>query len=417
MAPEIMFMLLYRVYISKDRFVLESDLHRRMLGIVTMFTWLGKGETLRDYSKLLRNIFPALTRLDTERFWSWETVQRAKLEYEEQQVLLDVLSKKQFTKKINNLLNIRGNSKQAEIDRLGTELNFFKKLAFEKDLLLFCQRKFLYKYFDEKMFMLDDTNMPFDYDHLFPQSYIKRKKGIRKTLKDWYNSIGNLRAWPYEMNKGDSDRPPYEKLKDKNVLRMSCCSNEWKNNTIDSSNTKSKWIEVYKLIMKRNLNLCKTWYDEFLIDNLLTKHKKINLLEYLDNRKWEKEKIEDWDNFYQYNFTDNICMTIAYDNEYFLYDEGIEFSLIEEFNNNESKLYHVYNHLNKNDLYQKDEDDESFYIYNYFILLSTSKHSIKMLLEDINNWLKGLGTLTLNNKTLSLSEIFKESIKKEFRPE
>lgn len=421
MAPEMMFMLLYRVYISKDRFDLESDLHRQMLGIITMFTWLGKGETLRDYSKLLRNIFPALTRLDTERFWSWETVQRAKLEYDEQQVLLDVLSKKQFMEKINNLLEIKPNSKQAEIERLGTELNFFKKLAFEKDLLLFCQRKFLYEYFDEKIFMLDDTNMPFDYDHLFPQSYIRRKKGIRKTLKDWYNSIGNLRAWPYEMNKSDSDRPPYEKLKDKlddkNVLKISCCSNEWKNNTIDSSNIKSKWIDVYKLIMKRNLNLCKTWYDEFLIDNLVRKQEEINLLECFYNKKWKKKKTEDWDNFYQYNITDNICMTIAYDNDYFLHDEGIEFSLIEEFNNNESNLYHVYNHLNKTNLYQKAEDDESFYIYNYFTLLSMSKHSIKMLLEDINNWLKGLGTLTLNNKTLSLSEIFKESIKKEFRPE
>ena len=67
-APEIMFMLMYRIMINGDRFKLNSSVHRRMLGIITMFLWLGKGERLRDYSKLLDNIYPAMVKLKKQDY-------------------------------------------------------------------------------------------------------------------------------------------------------------------------------------------------------------------------------------------------------------------------------------------------------------------------------------------------------------
>ena len=142
------------------------------------------------------------------------------------------------------------------------ELNFFKKLAFNKDLLLFCQRRFLDKEFDKKIFMLDDTNIPFDYDHLFPQSYIKNKKGIKKkkTLKDWYNSIGNLRAWPYDKNKKDSDKPPYEKLKD-SFLEDSCCSKKWIKEKIKKDEIKEYILDLFNN-KREELNEFIKDYDE-----------------------------------------------------------------------------------------------------------------------------------------------------------
>ena len=161
-----------------------------MLGIITMFLWLGKGERLRDYSKLLDNIYPAMVKLKKqERFWSWETVQRAQIENNDKLVLPELLKSNELNDKSKKLLkelsklSKSSRSKDAKLDNLLNrlaELNFFKKLAFNKDLLLFCQRRFLDKEFDKKIFMLDDTNIPFDYDHLFPQSYIKNKKGIKK---------------------------------------------------------------------------------------------------------------------------------------------------------------------------------------------------------------------------------------------
>ena len=50
-APEIMFMLLYRILFLGDRFD-NTKLHRRMLGVITLFIWLGKGDKQRDHAKL-----------------------------------------------------------------------------------------------------------------------------------------------------------------------------------------------------------------------------------------------------------------------------------------------------------------------------------------------------------------------------
>jgi len=80
-APEIIFMVLYRLLIKKDRIDFETEpvLHKKMLGMITLFFWLGKGEKQRDHAKLLSNIWPCAKTLRKELFWSSSTVQRAML--------------------------------------------------------------------------------------------------------------------------------------------------------------------------------------------------------------------------------------------------------------------------------------------------------------------------------------------------
>lgn len=88
-------------------------------------------------------------------------------------------------------------------------------------ILLFAQRKWLDNWFPHfnpalPEFM-EDKNRPWDYDHIHPQSYLRSDggntlRGIPQVIKDWHGSIGNLRAWPLEINRSDGDSTPELKL-------------------------------------------------------------------------------------------------------------------------------------------------------------------------------------------------------------
>ncbi|MFC5460169.1 GmrSD restriction endonuclease domain-containing protein [Massilia niabensis] len=88
-------------------------------------------------------------------------------------------------------------------------------------ILLFAQRKWLANWFPHfnpalPEFM-EDKNRPWDYDHIHPQSYLRSEggnalRGMPQVIKDWHGSIGNLRAWPLEINRSDSDSTPELKL-------------------------------------------------------------------------------------------------------------------------------------------------------------------------------------------------------------
>lgn len=78
-APEIMFLFLYRLMIQRDIFEFNTRLTRRMIGMISLFMWLGKGENQRDHAKLLWNCWPCAKIFKMEIFWSSSTVQRALL--------------------------------------------------------------------------------------------------------------------------------------------------------------------------------------------------------------------------------------------------------------------------------------------------------------------------------------------------
>ncbi|MBK9412026.1 MAG: hypothetical protein IPN61_01150 [Bacteroidetes bacterium] len=67
-APEVMLMYLHRLLNYGDRFNFNSEVHRKMIGIVTLFMWFGKGVKQRDHSKLIANIWPGAKDLDQNYF-------------------------------------------------------------------------------------------------------------------------------------------------------------------------------------------------------------------------------------------------------------------------------------------------------------------------------------------------------------
>jgi hypothetical protein len=326
-APEIAFLILYRIYIKEDRFETTSLLHKNFLGIITLFMWLGKGERKKDHSKLLRNIWPAAINLNGDLFWSTSTVKRAMLND-----VLPAIPSFGKSRDPKRLYKIKSYAYRKDSDlfyKYSQETGydrFIDQMFDNRDLILYAQRDFLSKIFNLRDYYLEDTNQPFDWDHISPRKYTL-KRGIPTIFNKWYGSIGNFRAWPFSLNRSDQDVFPAKKFNpisdkwntnkekiefdidtnrwsdfvakhphliksiselDEKLLKWSFCKSNW--SKIEISDLRKDWQCVFEAIRDRSLDILKEWYENFNIENLIPqKEVAANnlLLGELNQRKWE----------------------------------------------------------------------------------------------------------------------------------
>ncbi|WDN90512.1 hypothetical protein BuS5_03483 [Desulfosarcina sp. BuS5] len=427
-APEVMFMLLYRLLIKKDK--IEPGRKPAVLGMITLFAWLGRGEKQRDHGKLLNNIWPCVKNLDTERFWSNETVQRAMLEDSGYEILTPFPKLKELKKLIKKLIS----SGKTNITNLVSAKiydsdygNFIKKMFFNKDIILYAQRCALSEWFHEiEDYNLDDTNRAFDWDHICPQSYIYNKRNIRSELKDWYNSNGNFRAWPYSLNRIDQNDAPskklnplnqkFEKKKDeekeiewwkkylknkelnKNTLKeyllgASFCGSEWldlKNDLKEEIKNNDGAKQVINCILKRNYKICEEWYNQLEIDDLIPESPNPEDIKELfeniiDMRMWGKVKREEEEEGWQtYNLPfeeKGVILYFQYSTDGdTLEEDGICFGIYIE----DETVGNIKISKELEDKYSQEEN----YIEIYFTLISYSETSVIDIFRNFNSWLK-----------------------------
>ncbi len=464
-APELMFLLLYRIKFCDDRFSCENKEkekeHRRMLGIITLFLWFGKGKKLKDHSLLLSNIWPAATRLNSERFWSPETIERATLN----EVLLPFPSFKSNGNKdsLESIFSIKISDKTNILSKFEKDSNndyrlFFEKIMYNKDLLLYAQRSFLETYFNTTQHNLQDTNVPFDWDHISPNKLVHSKRNIPQIINDWYQTIGNFRAWPYALNRMDSDNSPGQKLRplnannyeteeqlssskgkwnvfsennphliqnlkvlDKKLLAWSFCENKWAECYI--SDIRTDWKEVVQLIINRNILIAKEWYDELLIDKIKDKTT-IAIEDIIIKRYWPglsaKDEainslfdVNEYTNWISRPITLNgsklyFYISFAKGNLEHLQDNGIVFGIYEKAGGN------FISSLKDKSKFEMDLTDFTW-IENSFTLISGSQLSFQKLVFEIAEWLGNLPASKADK--LALPDAFKKMISSKFLPD
>jgi hypothetical protein len=92
--------------------------------------------------------------------------------------------------------------------------NFLDKIWGHRPLVDYAQREWLARWFPDfdptLPGQMEDLNRPWDYDHIHPSSHIV--KNVPAVIREWHQSIGNLRAWPLELNRGDQDDSPAAKM-------------------------------------------------------------------------------------------------------------------------------------------------------------------------------------------------------------
>lgn len=423
-APEVMFALIYRLYVKKDS--IDDDIRPLVLGVITIFSWLGKGETQKDHSKLLNNIWFGVKTFSTKRFWSSEIVQRGMLIYQDRYIIPPIPEIDELKPTLSVTNKITNYSYYKIVYESNYQL-FIEKIFFNKDLVLFAQRQALKNWYkDIENEKIDDSNIPFDWDHISPQNLIYNQRGIRDELKDWYNSIGNFRAWPYSLNRSDSDTNPNAKFNpddrakwvksylekneisysdlNKKLLADSFCEKEWcdldyyqnsktikKKQTIaNNDNAKS----VLKQILRRNFLLCKHWYDKLCIEELIPEFRLDEVeKEYISElfnekmnlRNWKADE-EDSDELFSKHFKikDETYLYIQVPVVEPLKEDAVRFGL----KNGEEGFESIKINDNKN--YIRTLRDDYDLIERDFTLSTLSGESISELFNDFEKWLEGL---------------------------
>ncbi|MFA6377690.1 MAG: DUF262 domain-containing protein [Acholeplasmataceae bacterium] len=100
--------------------------------------------------------------------------------------------------KLNDLIN--------KVDFSDQHMKIYNHIKYNKNLLLFAQRKYLNKTFQNYKPVSssdwEEHNRPWDFDHIVPQDWISNIRGLyREQCKDYLNTIGNLAAIPFEINR------------------------------------------------------------------------------------------------------------------------------------------------------------------------------------------------------------------------
>jgi hypothetical protein len=95
-------------------------------------------------------------------------------------------------------------------------MTFVDAVTTKQQLLFYAQREWVVKWFPDydptNPDGLEDTNNPWDLDHIHPRRYMNALRSIPQVLKDWHTAIGNLRVWPLEANRADQVNSPKQKL-------------------------------------------------------------------------------------------------------------------------------------------------------------------------------------------------------------
>lgn len=82
---------------------------------------------------------------------------------------------------------------------------FVGKIRHNKSLILLAQRNYINSKFGDynQMEDIEDTNVPWDWDHIYPSEWVYRKQYCNQGIKDWNNTNGNFRALALEQNRSE----------------------------------------------------------------------------------------------------------------------------------------------------------------------------------------------------------------------
>lgn len=145
----------------------------------------------------------------------------------------------------------------------------------DKSLILLAQRDYINKTFAEfnQLEDLEDTNTPWDWDHIYPNSWVYYQQQIDERTKRWEWRIGNFRAMSLTDNRSENNNlSPAERFDTPNADYF-ICDNDleyWKQ--LDASHKYIKkdheeYVLIHaKAIITRSVNIYENFLKMFNID-------------------------------------------------------------------------------------------------------------------------------------------------------
>lgn len=154
---------------------------------------------------------------------------------------------------------------------------FLNRIRSSKAFILYAQREFLTERFSEydpaRKDLWEAHNRPWDYDHILPNAFTFNKKTNNEYMnfcKQWCNTIGNFRAWPFEDNRSDQAEKAGLKIYDIDLLKKSFVSEsemsgfDQDQKILSNAEAASKFAEACK---SRIIRMYEEWYKQLRLNN------------------------------------------------------------------------------------------------------------------------------------------------------
>ncbi|MFD3000419.1 DUF262 domain-containing protein [Pontibacter toksunensis] len=302
-SPELFLMLLHWIRLKDCQITINEK--KRALASITALSWFCK-----DERKYVRAIWSHITH---EEFWVRDVLQKpfygsndylmyplispsALKEFLIENVVKgSTLRDKLYPDSNSDIANqykyvLKHENSPEEDNRLANSIwnVFIKEVIRNRYLLLFAQRRYINNNFGDfnQMENLEDTNTPWDWDHIYPGSWANGKWYIHANTKFWTNTIGNLRAMALEDNRSESNHlAPKLRLvdveKEIDVREDSFVkSNDWAywlkiERRINHNNTEMVAVHL-SAIINRLCNIYTEWYDILRIGVLFNFEDKVH---------------------------------------------------------------------------------------------------------------------------------------------
>lgn len=151
---------------------------------------------------------------------------------------------------------------------------FIGQIKDNKSLILFTQRDYINSEFTDynQMDTLDDTNTPWDWDHIYPNSWVYGMKHCVPVIRDWVNSNGNFRAISLEQNRSESNNlSPKGRLTEESDRKISFVNDsDWEFwQKIDSRIWDDKAENYFRAITTRMINIYEKFWNDLKLTELM----------------------------------------------------------------------------------------------------------------------------------------------------
>jgi hypothetical protein len=151
--------------------------------------------------------------------------------------------------------------------------NFIGKIQYNKQMILFAQRDYINNTFKDfnQLDEIEDTNVPWDWDHIYPSEWVYRKVYCNQSIKDWNNTNGNFRAISLEHNRSRSNQQSPKDISDIEEREYSFIKDNdwifWKN--IDNRIWDDKIDNHFKAITNRTINIYECFWNDLKMNQLI----------------------------------------------------------------------------------------------------------------------------------------------------
>lgn len=170
---------------------------------------------------------------------------------------------------------------EAKIENLHAAVEHWKgiseRIFWNRTFLIYSQREYFINQFGTFMEFdgIEDTNRPWDWDHIYPNSWVSSKRGVSILVRWVVNTNGNFRALSYNENRSQSNhQSPNRRFSGNDEVMKNSFIHEndkpfWLNLTNEDTRlleNNSKVADFVSACFIRMINLYSDWYNAFAFE-------------------------------------------------------------------------------------------------------------------------------------------------------